>query len=63
MNVNENLQSIWKTRKEYIDSRNSTNLINCVEYYVEPIPEHLGKENNGLYMIAKSRLQYISEMN
>ena len=60
MNVQEKLQSIWKTPKEYLDSRNSTNLINYIEQYVEPITEHLGKENNGLFMMAKARLQYVS---
>ncbi len=60
MNVQEKLQSIWKTTKEYLDSRNSTNLINYIEQYVEPITEHLDKENNGLFMMAKARLQYVS---
>lgn len=61
MNVQEKLQSIWKTPKEYLDSRNSTNLINYIEQYVEHITEHLGKENNGLFTITKARLQYVSD--
>jgi hemerythrin-like domain-containing protein len=38
--------------KEYIDSRNSTNLINYMHQLVEHMTEHLDKENNRLYMIA-----------
>ena len=47
--------------KEYIDSRNSTNLINYMKQYVEHITEHLWKENNRLFMMAEARLQYVSE--
>ena len=47
--------------KEYIKSRNSTNLINYMKQYVEHITEHLWKENNRLFMMAEARLQYVSE--
>ena len=47
--------------KEYIDSGNSTNLINHMQQYVEHVTEHLWKENNRLFMMAEARLQYVSE--
>ena len=47
--------------KEYIDSGNSTNLINYMKQYVEHITEHLWKENNRLFLMAEARLQYVSE--
>jgi hemerythrin-like domain-containing protein len=47
--------------KEYLDSRNSTNLINYMKQYVEHVTEHLWKENNRLFMMAEARLQYVSE--
>ncbi len=56
MNVQEKLQSIWKTPKEYLDSRNSTNFINYIEQYVEHIAKHPWKEINRLFMMAEARL-------
>jgi len=47
--------------KEYVDTGNSTNLINFMQQYVEHITEHLWKENNRLFMMAEARLQYVSE--
>ena len=50
-----------ESAKEYIDSGNSTNLINDMTEYTEHITEHLWKENNKLFMMAEARLQYVSE--
>ena len=50
-----------ESAKEYIDSGNSTNLINDMKQYTEHITEHLWKENNKLFMMAEARLQYVSE--
>lgn len=50
-----------ESAKEYIDSGNSTNLINYMKQYVEHITEHLWKENNRLFLMAEARLQYVSE--
>lgn len=47
--------------KEYVDSRDATNLINFMKQYVEHVTEHLWKENNRLFMMAEARLQYVSE--
>jgi hemerythrin-like domain-containing protein len=50
-----------ESAKEYIDSGNSTILINDMKQYTEHITEHLWKENNKLFMMAEARLQYVSE--
>jgi hemerythrin-like domain-containing protein len=50
-----------ESAKEYIDSGNSTNLVNDMKEYTEHITEHLWKENNKLFMMAEARLQYVSE--
>jgi hemerythrin-like domain-containing protein len=42
--------------KEYIDSENSTNLINYMQQYVEHITKHPWKEINRLFMMAEARL-------
>ncbi len=47
--------------KEYIDSENSTNLINYMQQYVEHITKHPWKEINRLFMMEGDRLQYVSE--
>jgi hemerythrin-like domain-containing protein len=47
--------------KEYLDSGNSTNLVNDMKQYTEHITEHLWKENNKLFLMAEARLQYVSE--
>jgi len=50
-----------ESAKEYLDSGNSTNLINDMKQYTEHITEHLWKENNKLFLMAEARLQYVSE--
>ena len=50
-----------ESAKEYMESGNSTNLVNHMQQYVEHITEHLWKENNRLFMMAEARLQYVSE--
>ena len=39
--------------KEYIDSENSTNLINYMQQYVEHITKHPWKEINRLFMMQE----------
>ena len=39
------------SEKEYIDSENSTNLINYMQQYVEHITKHPWKEINRLFMM------------
>ena len=50
-----------ESAKEYINSGESTNLINDMKQYTEHITEHLWKENNKLFLMAEARLQYVSE--
>jgi len=50
-----------QSAKEYLESGNSTNLINDMKQYTEHITEHLWKENNKLFLMAEARLQYVSE--
>ena len=50
-----------KSAKEYIESGNSTNLLDDMKQYTQHITEHLWKENNKLFMMAEARLQYVSE--
>lgn len=50
-----------ESAKEYIDSGNSSNLINDMKQYTEHITEHLWKENNKLFLMAEARLQYVSK--
>ncbi len=47
--------------KEYIDSENSTNLINYMQQYVKHITKHPWEEINRLFMMAGAQLQYVSE--
>ena len=47
--------------KEYLSSGDSTKLVSDMQQYVEHITEHLWKENNKLFMMAETRLQYVSE--
>jgi len=43
--------------KNYLDTEDSTKLVEALELYVEHVSAHLWKENNRLFMMADARLQ------
>ncbi len=47
--------------KEYLSTGDSTKLVSDMQQYVKHITEHLWKVNNKLFMMAETRLQYVSE--
>ena len=50
-------EKIEEFAKTYIDTGNSSNLIEGMELYIEHVNAHLWKENNRLFMMADARLQ------
>ena len=48
---------IEKFAKNYLDTEDSTKLVEALELYVEHVSAHLWKENNRLFMMADARLQ------
>ena len=50
-------EKIEEFAKTYLDTGNSSNLIEGMELYIEHVNAHLWKENNRLFMMADARLQ------
>ena len=46
--------------KQYLQSGESTNLIDIMNQYIQHVTEHLWKENNRLFMMAEARLQHVA---
>ena len=54
-------EHIGKSSKKYLESGSSDYLIESLELYVQHVTEHLWKENNRLFMMADSRLNYATK--
>ena len=54
-------EHISKSSKKYLESGSSDYLIESLELYVQHVTEHLWKENNRLFMMADSRLNYAAK--
>ena len=50
-------EKIEEFAKTYLDAGDPSNLIECIELYIEHVKAHLWKENNRLFMMADARLQ------
>jgi len=50
-------EKIEEFAKTYLDTGDSSNLIEGMELYIEHVNAHLWKENNRLFMMADARLQ------
>ena len=50
-------EKIEEFAKTYLDTGDSSNLIEGIELYIEHVNAHLWKENNRLFMMADARLQ------
>ena len=54
-------EHISVSSKKYLESGSSDYLIESLELYVQHVTEHLWKENNRLFMMADSRLNYAAK--
>tara|TARA_B100000029_G_scaffold8071_1_gene8543 strand:+ start:350 stop:904 length:555 start_codon:yes stop_codon:yes gene_type:complete len=54
-------EHISVSSKKYLENGNSDYLIESLELYVQHVTEHLWKENNRLFMMADSRLNYAAK--
>jgi hemerythrin-like domain-containing protein len=50
-------EKIEEFAKNYLETEDSTKLVDALELYVEHVNAHLWKENNRLFMMADARLQ------
>jgi hemerythrin-like domain-containing protein len=50
-------EKIEEFARTYLDAGDPSNLIECIELYIEHVKTHLWKENNRLFMMADARLQ------
>ena len=50
-------EKIEEFAKDYLETEDSTKLVDALELYVEHVNAHLWKENNRLFMMADARLQ------